>query len=53
MVNEIVIAKKIEEDICYTFFMRQHNEYHFVVDVVVVNTIFMQLWEVPIFDQPC
>ena len=53
MVNEIVVAKKLRRISVILFFMRQHNEYHFVVDVVVVNTIFMQLWEVPIFDQPC
>jgi hypothetical protein len=44
---KLLSQKKIEED---SFL---HNEYHFVVDVVVTIAIFMQLWEVPIFDQPC
>jgi orotate phosphoribosyltransferase-like protein len=53
MVNEIVVAKKLRRIAVIFCIMHLHNEYYFVVDVVVTIAIFMQPWEVPIFDQPC
>jgi hypothetical protein len=53
MRNEIVVTKKLRRIFVILFLMHLLNKYHFVVDVVVVITIFMQFWEVPIFDLPC
>jgi hypothetical protein len=53
MGNEIVVSKNLRRISVIFCLMQLHNEYHFVVDVVVTIAIFMQLWEVPIFDQPC